>query len=149
MRTLILNIIDEHWRGHISALDSLRLSIGFRGMAQKNPKQEYKRESFEMFNRLLHTNPNDRPRGSFTPCEFAKKRRRPRRRQAKGKACNIPTPPRRRPPKSPTKATAKPASPAPSPQPQRPSQKKARKIRRNDPCPCNSGKKYKHCCGKI
>ena len=52
LRSLILNILDDNWRSHLSALDSLRLSIGLRGMAQKNPKQEYKRESFEMFTPL-------------------------------------------------------------------------------------------------
>ncbi|MGI9307253.1 MAG: preprotein translocase subunit SecA, partial [Gammaproteobacteria bacterium] len=53
LRSLILNIIDDHWRAHLAALDGLRMSIGLRGMAQKNPKQEYKRESFEMFQHLL------------------------------------------------------------------------------------------------
>ncbi len=54
VRDLILNIIDTHWRGHIAALDHLRQSIGLRGFAQKNPKQEYRREALDLFNGMLH-----------------------------------------------------------------------------------------------
>ena len=50
LRSLILNILDDNWRSHLSALDSLRLSIGLRGMAQKNPKQEYNANRLRCFN---------------------------------------------------------------------------------------------------
>ena len=56
IRNIILNIIDEDWRLHLSAMDSLRQGIGLRGYAAKNPKNEYKRESFEMFEEMLSIN---------------------------------------------------------------------------------------------
>ena len=147
MRTLILNIIDEHWRGHISALDSLRLSIGFRGMAQKNPKQEYKRESFEMFNRLLHTIQMTVAR-VFYALRIRQEAPPPPPPPSEGESLQYSHPTPSPATEKPDEATAKPPPPAPSPA-ATPVAKKARKIRRNDPCPCNSGKKYKHCCGKI
>jgi len=50
---ILMQVIDSHWKGHLAAMDYLRQSIGLRGYAQKNPKQEYKRESFEMFSEML------------------------------------------------------------------------------------------------
>ena len=50
---VMLQVLDSHWKGHLAAMDYLRQSIGLRGYAQKNPKQEYKRESFEMFSEML------------------------------------------------------------------------------------------------
>ena len=55
-RNIFLTVIDEDWRNHLNAMDYLRQSIGLRGYAQKNPKNEYKRESFEMFEEMLYTN---------------------------------------------------------------------------------------------
>ena len=174
MRRLILNVIDDHWRGHLTALDSLRQSIGFRGMAQKNPKQEYKREAFEMFEQLLQTVQKTIARVLFVL------RIKPRE--------EAPPPPvmpafRSAPPLAPPAAPASPASPlaamlrppaaappvaagaapgradpralrsgAPPPPPRRMTvqvKSGADKVGRNAPCPCGSGKKYKRCCGKI
>jgi preprotein translocase subunit SecA len=53
MRMVLLQSIDSHWREHLAALDYLRQGIHLRGYAQKNPKQEYKREAFELFSQLL------------------------------------------------------------------------------------------------
>ena len=53
MRMVLLQSIDQHWREHLAALDYLRQGIHLRGYAQKNPKQEYKREAFELFSQLL------------------------------------------------------------------------------------------------
>ena len=53
MRMVLLQRIDSHWREHLAALDYLRQGIHLRGYAQKNPKQEYKREAFELFSQLL------------------------------------------------------------------------------------------------
>ena len=55
-RNIFLTVIDEDWRSHLNAMDYLRQGIGLRGYAQKNPKNEYKRESFEMFEEMLYTN---------------------------------------------------------------------------------------------
>jgi preprotein translocase subunit SecA len=56
IRNIFLTVIDEDWRNHLSAMDYLRQGVGLRGYAQKNPKNEYKRESFEMFEEMLTTN---------------------------------------------------------------------------------------------
>ncbi|OYV45633.1 MAG: preprotein translocase subunit SecA, partial [Halothiobacillus sp. 20-53-49] len=50
---ILLQVLDSHWKEHLAAMDYLRQSIGLRGYAQKNPTQEYKREAFEMFSRML------------------------------------------------------------------------------------------------
>jgi preprotein translocase subunit SecA len=55
MRMVLLQTMDSHWREHLAALDYLRQGIHLRGYAQKNPKQEYKREAFELFSQLLDT----------------------------------------------------------------------------------------------
>ena len=152
MRMLILNILDDHWRGHLAALDNLRLSIGFRGMAQKNPKQEYKRESFEMFQRLLKTvqlnvakvlyalsvkKEDEAPPPPPTKLQY--------RHDTMPSAGGVAPPA--------DGAGAPPASPAVGEAPVPPVggtlRRSAPKIRRNDPCPCGSGKKYKNCHGRI
>lgn len=143
LRSLILNIIDDHWRGHLSALDGLRLSIGLRGMAQKNPKQEYKREAFELFERLLTGVQRTAARVMYA---LSVRERVPEEK---------PPPPQNlqyRHDDSPAAA----ASPAPSPPVTAGDEttpatfRRAQpKIRRNDPCPCGSGKKYKQCHGKL
>jgi preprotein translocase subunit SecA len=56
MRNIFLSVIDEDWRNHLSSIDYLRQGIGLRSYAQKNPKNEYKRESFEMFEEMLSIN---------------------------------------------------------------------------------------------
>ena len=56
IRNIFITVIDEDWRNHLNAMDYLRQGIGLRGYAQKNPKNEYKRESFEMFEEMLYTN---------------------------------------------------------------------------------------------
>lgn len=148
MRTLILNIIDDHWRNHMLALDSLRQSIAFRGMAQKNPKQEYKREAFQLFSELLDTIAQ-----TITKILYSLR-------------IQLDQPPPPPPPPSvkydykheqpPTlqEATTAPDGQTPPPD-HRPTQtvktvrRQVPKVRRNDPCPCGSGKKYKQCCGKL
>ena len=56
VRNILLSVIDEDWRNHLNAMDYLRQGIGLRSYAQKNPKNEYKRESFEMFEEMLSVN---------------------------------------------------------------------------------------------
>jgi len=56
IRNIFLSVIDEDWRNHLNAMDYLRQGIGLRSYAQKNPKNEYKRESFEMFEEMLSVN---------------------------------------------------------------------------------------------
>ncbi len=134
LRSLILNIIDDHWRAHLSALDGLRMSIGLRGMAQKNPKQEYKREAFEMFDKLLYNIQSMNARVMYAL-------------SVRDKPMETPPPP------VPQFGRGDIDSmPPPEDSPNAPTMTQRRigpKIRRNDPCPCGSGKKYKQCCGKL
>ncbi|MDM5146795.1 preprotein translocase subunit SecA [Candidatus Persebacteraceae bacterium Df01] len=152
LRSLTLNIIDEHWRAHLSALDGLRLSIGLRGMAQKNPKQEYKREAFEMFEHLLTGVQSMAARVMYALTV-----------RDKPFESTDDTPP----PATPrnlqyrhddTPAVTTETSPPPPAIPETEEETKAQittfrrmepKARRNDPCTCGSGKKYKQCCGKL
>ena len=160
LRSLILNILDDHWRAHLSALDGLRQSIGLRGMAQKNPKQEYKREAFEMFERLLTGVKGLSARAMYAlsvrdeppspPPSAVPKQLRYRHDSPAGlpdtpaedSAASSILPgmasPKIPPPESPPSAD----SPAPF-------RRAHPKVRRNDPCPCGSGKKYKQCHGKL
>ncbi|MGU9952210.1 MAG: preprotein translocase subunit SecA [Gammaproteobacteria bacterium WSBS_2016_MAG_OTU1] len=151
IRSLMLNIIDDHWRAHLSSLDGLRQSIGLRGMAQKNPKQEYKREAFGMFEVLLLN-----VKALASRVMYALTIREEALPEA---ADNTPHNLQYRhdetsaiadsdPQKSPQDL---PASAAAAPQPETVAtfRRLQPKIRRNDPCPCGSGKKYKQCHGKI
>ena len=148
MRSLVLDVIDSNWRSHLSSLESLRMSIGLRGMAQKNPKQEYKREAFEMFERML-----DSIKSSVGKILYSFQVRAPEQQPAQTAAqYQSPLPP----------PSASP-SPMTMPPPQQTNnnnnasesgavttiRRAAPKVRRNDPCPCGSGKKYKKCCGKL
>jgi preprotein translocase subunit SecA len=139
-RNVMLQSLDTHWREHLSALDHLRQGIHLRGYAQKNPKQEYKREAFELFEGML-----DLVRKEVTRTLFTVQIRTPEdveevaphadvhNLQYQHGASEDTTPgeaPRTQP------ASAQPANAVP-------------KVGRNDPCPCASGKKYKHCHGKL
>jgi preprotein translocase subunit SecA len=131
-KAVMLRALDHHWKEHLALMDHLRQSVNLRGYAQKNPVQEYKRESFTMFTLLLETinvemvkalcsvsiEQKQSPEDESTPAEITQKAQ-------------------------PSKQQTKPASrPNVVQQP-----KRAKKIGRNEPCPCGSGKKYKHCHG--
>ena len=157
-RSVILQTIDQHWREHLSALDYLRQGIHLRGYAQKNPKQEYKREAFELFSLMQDRVRNDVTRVLMTV-----------RIQAEEEALPVEQPP------APAYANvqyshadfAQAAAAAPdadadelalalqqrpaagAPAPQQPVRRFGNKIGRNDPCPCGSGKKYKQCHGRL
>lgn len=130
-KSIVLEIIDSNWRQHLSALDHLRQGIGLRGFAQKNPKQEYRRESLAMFNAMLET-----IRADATKVLLAVRLRQ--------------EPPPAAQPAVPAPAGPVPAAPA-APKPvvnrQQPPVDYS-KAKRNDPCPCGSGLKYKRCHGK-
>ena len=151
LRSLVLSVLDDCWRNHLSALDSLRQSIGLRGMAQKNPKQEYKREAFEMFNRML-----DEIRATTARVLYALSVRSDAAEQG------LPEAPESRPRnvryhhggdgEAPPGAEEEGGQAAPrrTPPPKVETVRRTEpKVRRNDPCPCGSGKKYKKCCGKL
>ena len=123
---IILNVIDSHWRNHLSSLEHLRMGIGLRGFAQKNPKQEYRREALEMFNHMIIAIRRDAARLLTT----VRLREKP-----------PPAPQATRPIEQATAIPSPPTSPTPTSEAKRP--------RRNDPCPCGSGKKYKNCHGRL
>jgi len=143
----MLNVLDKLWKEHLAAMDYLRQSIGLRGYAQKNPKQEYKREAFEMFSELLERmkyevvtilskvkiqsneeveqlETNENPEVVNVNYQHA---------DAEGMQ------------QSSAADDAEEAA-AETAQPYHRAQKK---IGRNDPCHCGSGKKFKQCHGKL
>ncbi len=137
-RNIMLQTLDSHWREHLAALDHLRQGIHLRGYAQKNPKQEYKREAFELFENLLQmvrvdvtkllVNVEVRSQEAIEEAEPHAEVENVQYHHADYEEALA------------ASATEKKAAPL-----QRPGQK----IGRNDPCPCGSGKKYKHCHGKL
>ena len=139
-RNVMLQSLDTHWREHLAALDHLRQGIHLRGYAQKNPKQEYKREAFELFQRMLDSVRADVTRLLVTVQVRAQdveetaphadvqnvRYHHADYDEALGQAAAA-------------AGEAAAARPAPA----------AHKVGRNEPCPCGSGKKYKYCHGKL
>ena len=132
-KAVMLRALDHHWKEHLSVMDHLRQSVNLRGYGQKNPVQEFKRESFSMFTLLLeiiniemvkalcsvdteqkNSNPEETPRAENPQSKSVPI-------QSKSSVVQRST------------TTRRPVKP--------------KKVGRNDPCPCGSGKKYKHCHG--
>jgi len=147
-RSLMLQTLDQHWREHLANLDHLRQGIHLRGYAQKNPKQEYKREAFELFSDMLDRIKQDVVRVILTVQV---------RTQEDVQAVEEP------PPVSnvryqhadfeealagPTEGDGDAAVAIAAPK-TAPFTRAGEKIGRNDPCPCGSGKKYKQCHGRL
>lgn len=137
---IMLQTLDQLWKEHLAAMDHLRQGIHLRGYAQKNPKQEYKRESFELFSDMLDNLKADvigvlakvRVRDEQEAQELAEKRR------AAAAA-------------APKQFQHEESGQLGQNQQQRPQTqvRDGAKVGRNDPCPCGSGKKYKHCHGRL
>ncbi|HKI60782.1 MAG TPA: preprotein translocase subunit SecA [Mariprofundaceae bacterium] len=127
---LLLQILDHHWKDHLLAMDHLRQSVGLRGYAQKQPIQEYKRESFELFVAML-----DRVREETMLALH---------RVQVEKPIEVEQP--RAP--EPAKVNYSHGSAPVEPEESHTYKREAPKVGRNDPCPCGSGKKYKQCHGK-
>jgi preprotein translocase subunit SecA len=148
-KAVMLQTLDTHWKDHLAAMDYLRQGIHLRGYAQKNPKQEYKREAFEMFSAMLEEikqevtgtlaklrvepeedslalapHPAPAREFAFTHEEF--------------RGFDGDTTPD-------DAAEREDKSPAPA----QPFVRDGHKTGRNEPCPCGSGKKFKHCHGKV
>ena len=137
-RAVMLQSLDNHWREHLAALDHLRQGIHLRGYAQKNPKQEYKREAFELFSEMLESIRMDVTQNLLTV-------------QIRSEAD--------------VEAVEAPAAlenvryqhadydealaPGEGSGEHQPFVRIGDKVGRNDPCPCGSGKKYKQCHGKL
>jgi len=143
-KSIMLQSLDQHWKEHLAAMDHLRQGIHLRGYAQKNPQQEYKKEAFALFTDMLEAlkldvvtvlskvkvrAPEDvdavdeqRKAADSAPREF--------RHEQSGPAAEEPTQ------QNDADAQGQPV-------------RKGAKVGRNEPCPCGSGKKYKHCHGKL
>jgi preprotein translocase subunit SecA len=162
-KQIMLRQLDSHWKEHIAALDYLRQGIHLRGYAQRNPKQEYKREAFEMFSSMLERVKHD------TISILSKIQiRRPEDVRAVEPPPPDPSTLRFQHAAAPSLVAAPPpdphaSAPAPLPglsgqsarplpaaaEPITPYVREQPKVGRNDPCPCGSGKKYKQCHGRL
>lgn len=142
-KSIMLQSLDQHWKEHLAAMDHLRQGIHLRGYAQKNPQQEYKKEAFELFTEMLEALKLDvvtvlskvqvraqedvdavdeqRKAADSAPREF--------RHEQSGPAAEEPE-------ENSDSGRGQPV-------------RKGAKVGRNEPCPCGSGKKYKHCHGKL
>ena len=155
-KEVMLKQLDFHWKEHLGAMDYLRQGIGLRGYAQKNPKQEYKREAFEMFGEMLEQVKHDtisilsriRIRSEDDVQRMEEERRRAQALKFKhDEATALGQQPQPMP-----QQARQPGIPAQQPPPQAPAEpfvREGRKVGRNEPCPCGSGKKFKQCHGKL
>jgi len=140
-KVIMLQTLDTQWKEHLSEMDYLRQGIGLRGYAQKNPKQEYKREAFEMFTAML-----DRVKTEVVTI-LAKVTLREesevdelerRQQQAAQRDLEL------------QHADASSAAPEPAAAAEATTfVREQPKVGRNEPCPCGSGKKFKQCHGKL
>ncbi|MBB3213741.1 preprotein translocase subunit SecA [Herbaspirillum sp. Sphag1AN] len=148
-RSVMLQSIDSHWREHLAALDHLRQGIHLRGYAQKNPKQEYKREAFELFAQMLDLIKNEVIKIVMTVrIESREAIEEAEENMAQSHVENVHFQhadfDANAAPEELLAPTAVPDSSAAQPQ-----VNALPKVGRNDPCPCGSGKKYKQCHGKL
>ena len=140
MRMILLQSIDSHWREHLAALDYLRQGIHLRGYAQKNPKQEYKREAFELFSQLLDVVKMDVTRVLMTVRIQSQEEVAQAAEAIEASAERISNVTYTHPNEDGTVSQEADAAMRVAQVP---------KVGRNDPCPCGSGKKYKLCHGRL
>jgi preprotein translocase subunit SecA len=155
----MLRTLDQHWREHLAAMDYMRQGIYLRSYAQKNPKQEYKREAFELFSAMLDRIKYDtitmvskiqvRSQAEIEQEELERQRRLARALQLQhAEAVSVLEP------AAPVHErgevyAAREAPGAMLPAPALPFVREVPKVGRNEPCPCGSGRKYKHCHGAL
>ncbi len=153
-KQIMLRQLDHHWKEHLAGMDHLRQGIGLRSYAQKNPKQEYKREAFEMFGVMLEQVKHDtisilariQIKGEQELDDTAERRRAAdamKFQHADASALGGPQAPR------PGQGEQAAGAAAPQSEPIETFKRQAAKVGRNQPCPCGSGKKYKQCHGKL
>jgi len=166
-KAVMLQELDRHWREHLAAMDYLRQGIHLRAYAQKNPKQEYKREAFELFGTLLDRIKRDtisllsrlqvRTEAEIEEQERERERQLARRLQMQhaapqsvisGEAAPVGPEAAAAVAAGPLAAGSGPFAAGPATAPP-PLMRDGRKVGRNEPCPCGSGKKYKHCHGQL
>ena len=126
-RVVMLQTVDNLWKDHLLSMDHLKEGIGLRGYAQQNPLIVYKKEGFEMFNDMI-SRVKDETLGILFRIQIEEPKKIDDLRQPKEQKLAF--------------------SGGGEPQKPKPAQRKAKKVGRNAPCPCGSGKKYKKCCGR-
>jgi preprotein translocase subunit SecA len=143
-KQVLLQVLDNQWKDHLAAMDYLRQGIHLRGYAQKNPKQEYKREAFELFTSMLDQIKRESVR-VLTAVQVPTKeeieaQEEARRQQAVEQLAKA---------QATHDAVTSKEDDAPDAVPDKPMPAVSHKVGRNEPCPCGSGKKYKQCHGRI
>jgi len=147
-RSLLLQSIDQHWREHLAALDHLRQGIHLRGYAQKNPKQEYKREAFELFETMLEAIRRDVTQILMTVrIQAPEAVEAVAQQEPELKALHFEHPDAGVATAAESESDGQRAGQAETKG--EPFRHALPKVGRNDPCPCGSGKKYKHCHGRL
>lgn len=146
-KAVMLQVLDNHWKEHLAAMDHLRQGIHLQSYAHKNPKHEYKRLAFEMFSQLLENIKSEvvgiiskvqiRAQADVDAVEEQRRQQKQRLQFRHAKVQGL------------TNELAEAEEPPAPPAPKQPFVRKERKIGRNEPCPCGSGKKYKNCHGRI
>jgi preprotein translocase subunit SecA len=140
MRMVLLQAIDSHWREHLAALDYLRQGIHLRGYAQKNPKQEYKREAFDLFSQLLDVVKMEVTRVLMTVRVQTQEQVTQAAEAIEEKASHVSNVTYTHPNEDGSVSQETDAATLAAAVP---------RVGRNDPCPCGSGKKYKLCHGRL
>ncbi|MCK7593950.1 preprotein translocase subunit SecA [Pseudomarimonas salicorniae] len=148
---LMLNVLDQSWKEHLARMDYLRQGIHLRGYAQKQPKQEYKRESFELFSEMLDKVKRDlitllarvRIRSEEEVARLEEEERRRQQAQADRLRFQHESAGGYSADEEAAQVLAAQSGQA------SPMTREAPKVGRNEPCPCGSGKKYKHCHGQL
>ncbi|WP_435100589.1 preprotein translocase subunit SecA [Arhodomonas sp. AD133] len=144
-QNFLLQVLDSHWKDHLAAMDHLRQGIQLRGMASRNPKQEFKREAFEMFQEMLEGIKRETIKvlshvqvRSEEEAQAAEEERR-RREEAAERTFQH----------AETNSLDDGREGAERGDEHQPFVREGRKVGRNEPCPCGSGRKFKHCHGKL
>ena len=154
-KAVMLQVLDQQWKDHLAAMDHLRQGIHLRGYAQKNPKQEYKRESFEMFSELLDRIKREVisivSRVQIRRDEEVQAMEAEQRRRAAQQTVHYehPVAPGETEIAADSETESVAATGTEGRAAMRPVVRNQPKVGRNDPCPCGSGKKYKQCHGKL
>jgi preprotein translocase subunit SecA len=145
-KAVMLQVVDSQWKDHLAAMDHLRQGIHLRGYAQKNPKQEYKREAFESFMQMLESIKTEvvgvvskvQVRAEEDVQAVEEQRRKSTKMEYQHAQASAMS--------APDESAGGEQEPKAQEQP---FVRDGKKVGRNDPCPCGSGKKYKQCHGKI
>ncbi|MDQ2069497.1 preprotein translocase subunit SecA [Natronospira bacteriovora] len=153
-KAVMLRVLDNHWKEHLAAMDHLRQGINLRGFAQRNPKHEYKKEAFAMFADMLERYKAEvisilskvqvRDREDVQAVEEQRRQDSSRMKFQHAQAGGLGS-------AAAAGGGAGGVAAAAGGQPGKPQQvvRDQPKVGRNEACPCGSGKKYKHCCGKL